>query len=194
MSGVTARTLRYYDEIGLLPPARVGGNGYRYYGHSQLLQLQEILLLRELGMDLARIAQVVTGERDKVEALQHHHLRLIAERDRFDTLACTVAATIATLQHGNAMAADEMFQGFRFTPDTLDTLEALQAQRTGESSPYFEQIRHNIRDWDAAAYHRGATVQRSNVACWRCCTRACRAMTRLFSPCSTTTWPCINGW
>lgn len=46
--GVTARTLRYYDEIGLLRPADVGANGYRYYDREQLLRLQQILLLREL--------------------------------------------------------------------------------------------------------------------------------------------------
>ncbi|MEU6713733.1 MerR family transcriptional regulator [Nonomuraea sp. NPDC046802] len=43
MSGVTSRTLRHYDEIGLLPPARVGGNGYRYYEEDQLLRLQQVL-------------------------------------------------------------------------------------------------------------------------------------------------------
>lgn len=53
MSGVTARTLRHYDDIGLLPPSEVGANGYRYYERGQLLRLQHILLLRELGVDLA---------------------------------------------------------------------------------------------------------------------------------------------
>src|SRR5690242_10548033 len=116
MSGVTARALRYYHEIGLVPPARIGGNGYRYYDRPQLLRLQEVLLLRELGLDLARIRQVLAGERDKVEALCRHHERLVAERDRLDRLARTVAATIESLREGTVMPADAMFDGFHFSP------------------------------------------------------------------------------
>jgi DNA-binding transcriptional MerR regulator len=52
MSGVTARTLRYYDEIGLLHPDSVGTNGYRQYERTQVPRLQHILLLRDLGLDL----------------------------------------------------------------------------------------------------------------------------------------------
>ena len=52
VSGVTARTLRYYDEIGLLRPDSLGSNGYRYYERQQLSRLHQILLLRELGLDL----------------------------------------------------------------------------------------------------------------------------------------------
>jgi DNA-binding transcriptional MerR regulator len=77
LSGVTARTLRYYDEIGLLRPARVGANGYRYYDREQLLRLQQILLLRELGLDLTTIRGVADAEHDPVETLRHHHRRLL---------------------------------------------------------------------------------------------------------------------
>jgi DNA-binding transcriptional MerR regulator len=86
--------LRYYDEIGLLRPARVGANGYRYYEREQLLRLQQILLLRELGMDLATIGNVVDAERDPVEALRRHRRRLLDEWERLRRLAGTVAATI----------------------------------------------------------------------------------------------------
>jgi MerR family transcriptional regulator, thiopeptide resistance regulator len=58
MSGVTARALRHYDDVGLLPPARVGANGYRWYEREQLLRLQEILLMRQLDMDLPTIARI----------------------------------------------------------------------------------------------------------------------------------------
>ncbi|HSU47497.1 MAG TPA: MerR family transcriptional regulator, partial [Arthrobacter sp.] len=52
LAGTTSRTLRHYDDIGLLKPSRVGSNGYRYYDGAALLQLQRILLLRELGLGL----------------------------------------------------------------------------------------------------------------------------------------------
>jgi MerR family transcriptional regulator, thiopeptide resistance regulator len=98
MAGVTARTLRYYDQIGLLPPARVGPNGYRYYERPQMLRLQEVLLLRDLGLDLATIGAVIDAEHDRIEALRRHRHRLTTERDRLDRLAETVALTIEHLE------------------------------------------------------------------------------------------------
>ena len=59
LSGVSIRTLHHYDEIGLLKPARVGANGYRYYGREELLRLQQILLHRELGFALEDIRRVL---------------------------------------------------------------------------------------------------------------------------------------
>lgn len=69
MSRVTSRTLRHYDDIGLLRPAYVGSNGYRYYAREQLLRLQEILLMRELGLGLDVIGQVLDGQQHRVAAL-----------------------------------------------------------------------------------------------------------------------------
>ncbi|WP_445283540.1 MerR family transcriptional regulator [Streptomyces sp. DSM 118148] len=98
MSGVTARTLRHYDEIGLLPPARIGTSGHRYYEELQLLRLQQILVLRALGLGLPEIGRVLAEQVDEVEALRGHHRRLLAERDRLDALAGTVSRTIAELE------------------------------------------------------------------------------------------------
>lgn len=79
MSGVIAQTLRHYDDIGLLTPARIAANGYRQYDREQLLRLQQILLLRELDMDLSAIAAVVDGAQDQLEALRARRQRLLAE-------------------------------------------------------------------------------------------------------------------
>ncbi|MFC4960672.1 MerR family transcriptional regulator [Streptomyces mauvecolor] len=98
ISGVTARTLRPYDEIGLLPPARIGANGRRHYEERQLLQLQQILVLRALGVGLVEIGRVLAEQVDELEALRGHHRQLLAERDRLDTLAATVARTITELE------------------------------------------------------------------------------------------------
>lgn len=148
LSGVTARTLRYYDQIGLLRPARIGANGYRYYEGEQLLRLQQILLLRELDMDLESIAGVVDGVRDRVDALRAHHERLLAERGRLDRLARTVAATIAHLEEGTVMPAEEMFEGFRFNRETIAELEALAVQRSGNpEQPHFAELKRRTADW-----------------------------------------------
>ncbi|MGW2180625.1 MerR family transcriptional regulator [Streptomyces sp. NPDC001732] len=121
MSGVTARTLRHYDEIGLLPPAWIGTNGHRYYEEDELLRLQQILVLRALGLGLPEIGEVLAEQVDEVEALRGHHRRLLAERDRLDALADTVSRTIAELEQsrkdGRTMTAinrpENLFAGIR---------------------------------------------------------------------------------
>jgi DNA-binding transcriptional MerR regulator len=117
MSGVTARTLRHYDQIGLLPPAGVGTNGYRLYGQEELLRLQEILVLRQLGLGLPDIAAVLGERTDRLTALREHHERLLAERDRLGAVAATVARTIRDLERneGGTMATErpeDLFEGF----------------------------------------------------------------------------------
>ncbi|MET9473544.1 MerR family transcriptional regulator [Streptomyces sp. NPDC002917] len=121
MSGVTARTLRHYDEIGLLPPARIGTNGHRYYEERQLLRLQQILVLRTLGLGLPEIGRILAAQVDELEALRGHRRRLVAERDRLDALAGTVSRTIAELEQsrkdGRTMTSinrpENLFEGVR---------------------------------------------------------------------------------
>ncbi len=78
LAGTTSRTLRHYDDIGLLQPSRIGGNGYRYYDADALARLQRILLLRELGLSLPEIGRVLDGRSDNVDALVTH-LRVVAQ-------------------------------------------------------------------------------------------------------------------
>ncbi|WP_328897608.1 MerR family transcriptional regulator [Streptomyces sp. NBC_00236] len=120
MSGVTARTLRHYDEVGLLPPARIGSNGHRYYEEHQLLRLQQILVLRALGVGLPEVGRILAEQVDEVDALRGHHRRLLAERDRLDALAGTVSRTIADLEQsrkdGNPMTVnrpENLFEGIQ---------------------------------------------------------------------------------
>ncbi|MFE7118106.1 MerR family transcriptional regulator [Streptomyces sp. NPDC057654] len=121
MSGVTARALRHYDGIGLLPPAWVGANGHRYYEERQLLRLQQVLVLRELGLGLPEISRILAAQVDELEALRCHHRRLLVERDRLDALAGTVARTITELEQSRKDGTDmisisrpeNLFEGLR---------------------------------------------------------------------------------
>src|SRR5699024_12721841 len=61
-TGITSRTLRYYDRIGLLLPSRTGAGGLRYYNQQALIRLQRILLLSQLGMPLAEVSEVLDGQ------------------------------------------------------------------------------------------------------------------------------------
>ena len=60
LSGVTKRTLRYYDQQGLLPPKRISSAGYRIYGPAQVDRLQQILFLKQFGLKLEEIKEIVT--------------------------------------------------------------------------------------------------------------------------------------
>src|SRR5437899_9718909 len=80
ISGVSVRTLHFYDETGLLKPAYHGANGYRYYEEEQLLMLQQILFFRELGFELKRIGKIIGSNNfDKIVALRSH--RHVLEKD-----------------------------------------------------------------------------------------------------------------
>ncbi|WP_169079059.1 MerR family transcriptional regulator [Microcella alkalica] len=115
LSGTTSRTLRHYDEQGLLPPTRVGANGYRYYDEAALVRLQRILLLRQLGLGLPAIAELLDGQTDDVAALTTHRALLEQERDRVERLIATVTTTIERLEGGQELMAEEVFDGFDHT-------------------------------------------------------------------------------
>ena len=165
MSGITARTLRYYDEIGLLPPARIGSNGYRYYERPQLLRLQEVLLLRDLGLDLETIGAVIDAERDPVEALRRHHRRLTAERDRLDRLTTTVGITIEHLEKGTDMPAENLFHGFEFSPEYI----AREVERN--DAPEVTEVQRNTADWSGEDFQsfneEGLALERRLLALLR---------------------------
>src|SRR5215472_17028916 len=113
LSGVSIRTLHHYDEIGLLKPARVGANGYRYYGRDELLRLQQILLHRELGFALDDIRQVLgAAEFDRKAALRAHRERLVGEMARYRRLVETLDATLAALEGKTEMNDKILYHGF----------------------------------------------------------------------------------
>ena len=93
LAGTTSRTLRHYDDIGLLPPARIGANGYRYYDRDALVRLQRILLLRDLGLGLPAIARVLDDQRDAAPALRDHLRWLRVERERLARQIASVEST-----------------------------------------------------------------------------------------------------
>jgi DNA-binding transcriptional MerR regulator len=113
LAGVTTRTLRYYDQIGLLPPAEIGGNSYRYYNQDSLLKLQQILFFRELDVPLNEIQQIMNQPDFNLEsALLDHRARLQKRSQRLETLITTIDQTIANLQGDRKMTAEELFEGF----------------------------------------------------------------------------------
>jgi MerR family transcriptional regulator, thiopeptide resistance regulator len=146
MSKVTSRTLRHYDDIGLLRPAHVADGGMRYYRRQELVRLQQILVLRDLGLPLEAIATIVNGGGDEVEQLRRHHRWLSQERDRFARLADTVSATIEKLKGRELMRPEELFENF--DPAKQERYEAELVQRYGdEVAPHIEQSKQRMGSW-----------------------------------------------
>ncbi|GIG15220.1 MerR family transcriptional regulator [Catellatospora methionotrophica] len=116
LAGTTSRTLRHYGELGLLTPSRVGGNGYRYFDQGCLVRLQRILLLRELGLGLPAIAEVVDGgPQDTATALRTHLELLERERERIGRQIASVRTTLRKTEEGEQLMAEEVFDGFDHT-------------------------------------------------------------------------------
>lgn len=119
MAGVTSRTLRHYQAVGLLDPESTEFSGRRVYGQLELLRLQEILLLRDLGLPLGVIAEVLSSRGpDRDAALSDHLARLRKERERYDRLIGTVERTI---EKGMDMTPEEIFEGIRENPFEEET-------------------------------------------------------------------------
>jgi DNA-binding transcriptional MerR regulator/uncharacterized cupin superfamily protein len=113
MSGVSVRTLHFYDQTGLLKPAYQAANGYRVYEEQQLLMLQQILFYRELGFELKQIKEIVgRADFEQAAALQSHRALLNESLARVRTLLGTIDRTVTHLRGGSTMNSEEMFAGF----------------------------------------------------------------------------------
>ncbi|MFG2141613.1 MerR family transcriptional regulator [Streptomyces sp. NPDC048650] len=159
MSGVTSRTLRHYDEVGLLAPAWIGSNGHRYYEEAGLLRLQQILLMRELDLGLREIRAVLDSQVDQVAVLREHHRRLLRERNRLETLARTVGRTIAELEEGkdgNDMTKinrpENLFEGF-------EPAEAEVRERWPQEWEQSRRAREAMTAEDQERWQREVTAQ-----------------------------------
>ncbi len=114
ISGVTTRTLRYYDEIGLLKPARISSSGYRIYGRLEVNLLQQILFYRELEVSLDEIKAIMTSETfDARKALTEHHEKLLEKRERLERLIANVEKTILESEGRLMMSDREKFEGLK---------------------------------------------------------------------------------
>lgn len=130
MAGISVRALHHYDQIGLLKPASVGENGYRYYGREELLRLQQILFHRELEFPLEAIAAVLDQPGfDRKAALRHHRERLASEVSRYRRLLKTLDVTLAALEGDAEMKDADLYKGF--DPKKQAEYEAWIAERYG---------------------------------------------------------------
>lgn len=146
LSGISVRTLHYYDEIGLLKPAYHGENNYRYYEEEQLLMLQQILFYREIGLPLDEIQRIVSSDNfDKIEALESHMQLLNHGLDRTKQLIKTIDKTIEHLRGKTKMSNEELFYGF--DSEKQKGYEKYLVDSGKVSQEVIDQSRKNVKHW-----------------------------------------------
>lgn len=149
-AGISVRTLHHYDAIGLLKPAHVGANGYRYYGRTELLKLQQILFYRELGLPLGEIRSIFDDPAfDTLAALRDHRKALVARIERYGDLIRTIDRTIASLEKDEAMEDHEYYAGV--SPETRARWEREAIAFWGEDAVRAAQARSRSFSKDQVA-------------------------------------------
>ncbi len=126
LSGVSTRTLRYYDEIDLLKPIQVTEAGYRQYGVDEVDLLQQILFYRELDFSLNDIKKLLHEGTVITQALEQQYERLLEKRNRINRLIHNIEQTIEHHKGEIEMTDHDKFEGFK-----MDLLEENE-QRYGE--------------------------------------------------------------
>jgi MerR family transcriptional regulator, thiopeptide resistance regulator len=139
LAGTTSRTLRHYGDVGLLAPSRIGANGYRYYDAAALTRLQRILMLRQLGLGVAAIAEVLDAA-DDTSALRAHLEWLRAESERLDRQIASVERTITGIEEGAPIMASEMFDGFDHTQYKEEVEQRWGAQAYADSDRWWRSL------------------------------------------------------
>jgi len=121
LTGISVRTLHYYDEIGLLRPNQTTPAGYRIYNEDNLDTLQQILLFREMGLPLGKIKEILSDPSyDRKKALHMHRQHLLEKRGRIDQMIDTIDKSIKHAQGEITMTNKEKFQGFDFSSNPYE--------------------------------------------------------------------------
>ena len=114
LAGVSTRTLRFYDEIGLLKPKRTSTSGYRIYGEAEVDRLQQILFFKQLSFSLDEIKSAMDDpEYDAEQSLVAHKQVLLEKKKEIELLIKTVDATLEETRGGKKMSDKEKFKGLK---------------------------------------------------------------------------------
>jgi MerR family transcriptional regulator, thiopeptide resistance regulator len=158
MSGVSVRTLHFYDEVGLLKPAYLGANGYRFYEEAQLLTLQQILFYRELGFELKQINAILNRPGfDKVAALESHRKVLRKNLAATRKLIVTIDKTIEYLKGTTKMKSQELFVGF--SPEQQAKHEQYLINRFGDCmTEGIAESKKKVKNWTKAKWEESGAA------------------------------------
>lgn len=133
LTGVSSRTLQYYDEIGLLKPSELTSAGYRLYNNDALQKLQQILFFKELGFNLREINEFISKpDFDRIEAYKKQKELLLLKRNRTDRLI----QLLGRLEKGEQCMS---FKEFDLT-DYINALEEFKQNSTDDIIKYWGNV------------------------------------------------------
>ena len=152
LSGVSPRTLRHYDDIGLLKPAFHGDNKYRYYEEKQILLLQQILFFRELGFPLSDIKRVLNSDDfNQLESLKTHKATLKSKLERTESMIKTIDKTILHLKGKLTMNVEEFFDPIRLRDSEIQQeYENYLVEKGILSQAEMDESWEKIKNWTEA--------------------------------------------
>lgn len=161
-AGITSRTLRHYDQIGLFKPTTIADNGYRLYDAAALIRLQRILALRDLGLSLPQIRSVLDRDVSEIDALADLEQQLEREKSRLARQIASVQRTLSALREGESPMSENMFDGFRHEEYREEVVETWgqdawsrsndwwNEQSDDEKSAFMQLVADLNRDWQQA--------------------------------------------
>lgn len=174
LANISTRTLRYYNEIGLLSPVRISSNGYRMYSSEEVKQLQQILFYRELGVPLEQIKLIIHSENfNEMNALQRHLESLVAKKENLELLISNAEKTLKTMREGKSMEDRERFTGFmknlvndnertygteirkKYGDDVIDRSNAKVAKMSKAEYEEIEKLTAELNDTLRLAFEEG---------------------------------------
>lgn len=162
LAGVTSRTLRYYDKVGLLSPAHLGRNGYRYYGEDELVRLQQILFFRELDFPLEDIkAMIDSPSFDRIESLKYQKGLLALKRQRLDGIMKTIDNTITTMTNDEKPTEKDMYGSL--STEKIEEYKKEAKERWGNTDAYKQSQERAKKftkaDWDVMSKKTDANLR-----------------------------------
>ncbi len=131
LTGVSARTLQYYDEIGLLIPQKLD-NGYRDYTEENLEKLQKILFYRFLKFKLNDIRELLEGDFDNLKILEQQRELILREKEKFEVILHNIEKTIRNYKGEQTMTIEEKFNGFK--KEDLNKYENQAVEKYGKDT------------------------------------------------------------
>ena len=131
ITGVSARTLQYYDEIGLLIPQKLD-NGYRDYTEENLEKLQKILFYRFLKFKLNDIKELLEGDFDNLKILEQQRELILREKEKFEVILHNIEKTISNYKGEQTMTIEEKFNGFK--KEDLNKYENQAVEKYGKDT------------------------------------------------------------
>lgn len=149
-SNLTVRTLRYYDEIDLLKPSHVAKSGYRWYSKKDVLKLQRIIALKELGFDLRQIKEIL--DQNKWKHVFEEHLAFIAkEKQRLDYLEKLTRLCLQLSMIEQNLSWDAVFRYVRQSQaEQHDKIQFYSAHFEDKELDILNNPRLNIGEKDAS--------------------------------------------